>query len=238
MISFLFLGFLIGMSHAVEADHLAAIGALAAREAGGRRSLVLRGVAWGMGHTITLFALCFLVLIFGIAITDEAAAALEFGVGVMLVLLGSDVLWRIYKRRIHFHPHTHDGGQLHLHAHSHPKTDTPHEVDHHHHTHSGFSLKAMMVGLMHGAAGAAALLALAVATAKDPLVALAYTLVFGVGSIIGMALLSFVAAWPLQSVEGHAHFIYRFLIALAGCAAIFIGIDSMFNTGALAWRVF
>ncbi len=238
MISFLLLGFLIGMSHALEADHLAAVGAMAARETGGRRSLVWRGVSWGVGHTITLFALCSLVLIFGIAITDQSAAALEFGVGVMLVLLGADVLRRLHKRRIHFHLHSHDDGRAHLHAHSHPQSEGENGHGHHHHTHCGFSLKAMMVGLVHGAAGAAALLALTVATVKDPLVALASIVVFGVGSIIGMALLSLVASWPLQGIERHAQFIYRSLILLAGCVAIFIGVDIMLNTGALAWRAF
>ena len=238
MISFLLLGFLIGMSHALEADHLAAIGAMAASEKGGRRALVWRGIAWGLGHTITLFALCFLALIFGVAITDERAAALEFGVGVILVLLGANVLFRIYKRRIHFHLHSHDDGRPHLHAHSHAQDDTPDAHSHHQHGHSGFSFKAMMVGLVHGGAGASALLALAVASAKDSLTALTYTLVFGIGSLVGMAVLSCVAAWPLQGIERHARLIYRSLIMLAGGAAIFIGIDIILDTGALAWRAF
>ena len=238
MISFLFLGFLIGMSHALEADHLAAVGAMATRRAGGKRALVWRGVSWGLGHTITLFALCFVVLIFGVAMTDERAAALEFGVGAMLVLLGLDVLRRIGVRRVHFHVHDHGDGKPHLHAHSHAVAKVSHVHDPHHHAHSGFSMKALTVGLVHGAAGSAALLALAVAATKDPFAALAYILVFGLGSIAGMALLSFVAAWPLQGIERHAQIFYRSLTALAGGVAIVIGTDIMLSTGTLALGVF
>ncbi len=236
MTSFLFLGFLIGMSHALEADHLAAVGAMAAREKGGKKALVWRGIAWGVGHTITLFALCFLVLIVGVAMTDERAAALEFGVGAMLVLLGLDVLRRMLKQRVHFHVHDHGDGRPHLHAHSHATAEVSHARDPHHHAHSGFSLKALAVGLVHGAAGSAALLALAVAATQDAVAALAYILVFGIGSIAGMGLLSFVAAWPLQGIERYAQTVYRSLTVLAAGVAIVIGADIMFETGALAWR--
>ncbi|MEO1505433.1 MAG: hypothetical protein AAFU68_14565 [Pseudomonadota bacterium] len=101
MEGFLAIGFLVGMSHALEADHVAAVGAMAAdpKAGRGRRNLVLRGAAWGLGHTITLFALCTLVILFGVALTDATSAALEFGVGVMLVLLGIDVLRRTRARR-------------------------------------------------------------------------------------------------------------------------------------------
>lgn len=93
------LGFLIGMSHALETDHLAAVASMAAdRSPSARharpRYLALRGAAWGFGHTITLFAICTSVILFGLVLTEEHAAALEFGVGVMLVL---HVLVRMYR---------------------------------------------------------------------------------------------------------------------------------------------
>ena len=236
MISFLFLGFLIGMSHALEADHIAAVGAMAAQKKGGKRALVWRGISWGVGHTITLFVLCFVVLIFGVAMTDERAAVLEFSVGAMLVLLGLDVLRRMRAKRVHFHVHDHGDGRPHLHAHSHEKASTSHKRDPHDHVHAGFSLKALGVGLIHGAAGSAALLALAVAATTDAVTALAYVLVFGLGSVAGMGLLSFVAAWPLQGVERHAQTVYRALTVLAGGFAIFLGVEIMLSTGDLAWR--
>ncbi|GMG81473.1 hydantoin utilization protein A [Paralimibaculum aggregatum] len=239
MTSFLVLGFVIGMSHALEADHLAAVGAMAARERGGKRAMVMRGMAWGLGHTITLFALCTLVLMFGFALTAERAAALEFGVGAMLVLLGADVLRRMRRRRVHFHVHDHGDGRPHLHAHSHAGSDTDHARDPHHHAHPrGFSLRALGVGLIHGAAGSAALLALAVAATGEPAMALAYVLMFGLGSIAGMGALSFVAAWPLAGIERHTRRIYQALTLGAATVAIVIGGEIMWTTGALAWRAF
>ena len=237
MISFLVLGFLIGMAHALEADHLAAVGAMAAR-GGGVRQMVVRGMTWGLGHTITLFAVCALVLMFGFALTDERAAALEFSVGIMLVLLGLDVLRRIRTKRVHFHLHDHGDGRPHLHAHSHAGADAPHEDDPHHHSHpQGLSLRALAVGLVHGAAGSAALLALAVASTGEPVAALFYVAVFGVGSIAGMGFLSFVAAWPLAGIERHAAIAHRLLAGGAGAVAIFIGAEIIISTGPLAWGV-
>ncbi len=238
MLSFLVLGFLIGMAHALEADHLAAIGSMAARGSGGVRHMVVRGMSWGLGHTITLFAICALVLLFGFALTDERAAALEFAVGIMLVLLGLDVLRRIRTKRVHFHLHDHGDGRPHLHAHSHAGSDVRHAEDPHDHAHpQGLSLRALAVGLIHGAAGSAALLALAVAATGEPAVALLYVAVFGVGSIVGMGFLSFVAAWPLAGIERHAAIAHRLLAGGAGAVAIFIGAEIIISTGPVAWEM-
>lgn len=238
MDGFLILGFLVGMSHALEADHLAAMGALAA-EKGARRTLALRGAVWGLGHSVTLFAICSAVILFGFVLTDATAAALEFAVGVMLVLLGLDVLRRMRRRRVHFHAHHHGDGRTHLHAHSHAGATGPHHRDPHAHRHpEGFPLRAFLVGLMHGAAGSAGLIALAVATTQDPWVAVGYIAVFGMGSIAGMAALTSVAAWPLGWAERGARWLHRGLSLGAAALAIGIGIGVMRETGALAWGIF
>ena len=236
MEGFLALGFLIGMQHALEADHLAAVGAMAAGRHGSKRGLVLRGAVWGLGHTITLFAICSAVILLGLTLTDCMAAALEFGVGVMLVLLGLDVLRRMRAKRVHFHVHIHDGGRPHIHAHSHQGATTPHAVDPHHHRHpQGFPLRALAVGLVHGAAGSAGLLALAVAATKEPLAAVGYVAVFGLGSILGMAALSFVAAWPLGAAERRAKWLHGGLSVGAAMLAIGLGADVMLQTAGIAW---
>ncbi|MGD1870521.1 MAG: hypothetical protein ACFB0F_13645 [Neomegalonema sp.] len=237
MEGFLAIGFLVGMSHALEADHVAAVGAMAAdpKAGRGRRNLVLRGAVWGLGHTITLFALCTLVILFGVALTDATSAALEFGVGVMLVLLGIDVLRRMRRARVHFHMHDHGDGKPHIHAHSHHGATQPHSSDQHDHEHlSGFPVRALLVGLVHGAAGSAGLLALAVAATQDPLVAVGYVGVFGVGSIAGMAALSFVAAWPRGWAERGAKWLHGALTVAVAALAITIGVGVMLETGALA----
>ena len=237
MVGFLVLGFLIGMQHALEADHLAAVGTMAVG-GGSRRGLALRGAAWGLGHTITLLAICSAVILMGLTLTKQTAAALEFGVGVMLVLLGVDVIRRMQARRVHFHVHTHDNSRPHIHAHSHAGATAPHRGDPHHHRHpTGFPLRALMVGLVHGAAGSAALLALAVAATKNPWTAVGYVAVFGAGSVLGMAALSFVAAWPLGAAERQAKWVHNGLSISAAALAVVLGITVMAETAGTAWGV-
>ncbi len=233
---FLALGFLIGMQHALEADHLAAVGAMAASAHASKRGLALRGAAWGLGHAFALFAICLAVILMDLTLTDRVAAALEFGVGVMLVLLGIDVIRRMRKRRVHYHVHDHGDGRAHLHAHSHAGATRPHARDPHDHRHpNGFPLRALIVGLVHGAAGSAGLLALAVAATGEPWTAVGYVLVFGLGSILGMAALSFVAAWPLGAMEWHTKWLHNGLSIGAAALAIGLGFSVMVGAGGTAW---
>ncbi|WP_425403197.1 hypothetical protein [Hwanghaeella sp.] len=236
MEGFLVLGFLIGMQHALEADHLAAVGTMAIGKGGSKRGLALRGAVWGVGHTITLFAICSAVILLGLTLTDQTAALLEFTVGCMLVLLGLDVFRKMRKKKIHFHAHDHGDGKVHLHAHSHHGAVTAHAEDRHQHQHpTGFPVRALFVGLIHGAAGSAGLLALAVAATKDAWTAVAYVLVFGIGSILGMAALTAVAAWPLRAVEKHALRAHAALSIAAGLLAVAIGVDVMIETWGTAF---
>ncbi len=231
MEGFLALGFLVGMQHALEADHLAAVGTMAAGGSHSKRGLALRGAVWGLGHTITLFAICAAVILLGLTLTDRTAAVLEFSVGCMLVLLGVDVFRRMRKKKIHFHVHEHGDGKVHLHAHSHQGAMAPHSKDDHRHRHpTGFPVRALIVGLVHGAAGSAGLLALAVAATKDAWTAVAYVLIFGVGSIIGMAALTAIAAWPLRAAEKNAVRVHGLLSVMAGLLAVGIGVDVMVET--------
>ncbi len=236
MEGFLALGFLIGMQHALEADHVAAVGAMAAGGSSSKRRLALRGAVWGLGHTITLFAICAAVILTGLTLTDQVSAALEFGVGVMLVLLGVDVVRRMRKKRIHFHVHRHEAGKPHLHAHSHAGATENHNQDRHDHSHpTGFPVRALCVGLVHGAAGSAGLLALAVAGTQNPWVAVGYVAVFGVGSILGMAVLSYIAAWPIVAAEKHVKWFHNSLSFGAAGLAVVLGVSVMAETGPAAW---
>ncbi len=239
MEGFLALGFLIGMQHALEADHLAAVGTMAAGFKGSKRGLALRGAVWGLGHTLTLFAICTAVILMGMTLTAQTAAVLEFGVGVMLVLLGLDVVRRLRAQRVHFHAHRHGDGRAHIHAHSHAGAVAPHNDDPHRHRHrSGFPFRALVIGLVHGAAGSAGLLALAVAATQDAWIAVGYVAVFGIGSILGMATLTFVAAWPLGAAERNAKWLHSGLSLGAAALAVFLGVDVMLETAAPAWGGF
>lgn len=235
--SLLAFGALVGMQHALEADHLAAVAALSVRPSS-RRSLVLRGAWWGLGHTIALFAICGSVLLLGLSLGDGLQATLEFAVGIMVSGLGINVLWTVYRRRIHFHAHEHGDGIRHLHAHSHETekkrdhADSPHA---HRHPRHGLA-KALTIGLVHGAAGSGALLVLLVAAASSASMALAYIACFGLGSIAGMAALSFVASFPLNAAARGARWLHNATMAAIGLFAVSIGANmAMSNWGSIGF---
>jgi len=220
--SVLIFGMLVGMQHALEADHLAAVAAISAKKSS-RRQLVLRGAYWGLGHTVALFAVCGAAILLGLAITERVEATLEFCVGVMILLLGAHVLLTLFRRRIHFHVHQH-GGERHVHAHLHAGEPVDHNASRHAHAHpNGSFIKALAIGLMHGAAGSGALLVLVVAVSQSKAWALFYVLSFGLGSIIGMAALSLVASYPLKFVERSAGWLDKAVMAAIGGFAVLIG---------------
>ena len=195
MFGVLGLGFLLGMQHALEVDHVAAVSSIAARRTE-VADVVKHGLTWGIGHTLTLFAFAGAALGLGKAIPEHLARPIESAVGIMLVGLGAHVLWRLWRDRVHFHEHSHGDGTAHVHAHSHAGETAPHARAVHVHAH-GFRWRTLLVGLMHGMAGSAALLVLAVSQASSVAVGLGYVALFGIGSMLGMGALSVVIAVPL-----------------------------------------
>ncbi|MGH8632534.1 MAG: sulfite exporter TauE/SafE family protein [Burkholderiales bacterium] len=229
--SILLLGFLLGMRHATDADHLAAVATLATRS----RSLahtVLQGVAWGTGHTLTLMLFGGAVLVLGVVVPSQAAEALELGVGVMLVLLGANVLYRLRRERVHFHLHRHPGGVAHFHAHSHRGEGAPHNPARHKHRHPrSFPARALLVGMVHGMAGSAALILLSLEAQSSPAWGFAYIAIFGLGSILGMALLSAAIAVPLRLTSRYLTRAYDGLSAAVGLATVLLGCYMVYRIG-------
>ncbi len=131
--AFLALGFVIGMAHALEADHLAAV-ATFANEGDGRARLIARGALWGLGHTTALFVICSVVVLAGLTISGRVEATMEGAVGVMIIALGLRVLWKMRRDRIHVHVHAH-GTKKHIHLHSHAGEAAPHGAHDHSHSH-------------------------------------------------------------------------------------------------------
>jgi ABC-type nickel/cobalt efflux system permease component RcnA len=228
MISLLLLGLLLGMRHALEADHLAAVASLATRTKG-MRGTVLQGAIWGLGHTITLLLVGGVCLLLRAAISARLAAALEGAVGVMLLVLGADVLLRMHRRRIHLHVHRHPDGTVHFHAHSHAPGEA-HDRDHHQHAHQGFPLRALLVGMVHGLAGSAALLLVTLTTLSSAWLGVAYIAVFGIGSIAGMAVLAAVIALPLQGTARTLTGWYNGLEAVIGSGTLLVGAWVLYKT--------
>lgn len=228
----LLLGFLLGMRHALDADHLAAVATLATRSRSVGRTVGL-GIAWGTGHTLTLLLFGGVVLLLDLVVPVQAAAALELAVGVMLVLLGANVLYRLWRDRIHLHRHRHGGSLAHVHAHGHAGETGSHEAMPHRHLHwRDFPVRALVVGLVHGMAGSAALILLSLEAADSVAWGLGYIAIFGLGSILGMAVLSVAIAVPLRLTSRHLGRAHGALTAAVGLATLALGCLLIYEFGA------
>lgn len=250
LFSILMIGFLLGMKHATEADHLAAVATLATRQ-GTWFDALRQGAAWGLGHTLTLLVFGGLVLGLGQTIPPRFEQALELCVGIMLVVLGWDVLRRMRRQGIHFHAHRHGNGVVHVHAHRHPDridsaTEVPqfsqlrfsplaeaqHGGDPHEHAHPVLVPgRALLVGMMHGMAGSAALILLSLGVAPSIAAGLLYILVFGIGSVLGMAVLSVAIALPLRASAGALTGLHRGMTAAVGLFSCLLGLWVIYRIG-------
>lgn len=181
------LGFLLGVRHALDADHVAAVSTMLARRPDLRRSGFI-GLCWGCGHTAVLLAVGLAVLSLKITIPDQVAQTFESVVGLMLVILGLSLAVTLYREQWHLHAHEHDGTR-HIHLHSHRLGDD--------HAHRHGWRAPLLVGMVHGLAGSAALMLVVLSAAHTLWEGMAYILFFGLGSILGMAVLGVVISLPL-----------------------------------------
>ena len=218
----LFAGFMIGMMHAMEADHVAAVASLASRSRA-RGEAVRMGLAWGLGHTATLFCLGALVLSLNTVLAPRIASTLELLVGVMLVGLGIGVLHRASRTRKQGErlPFARRSGHAHSRGHLVQASDAR-DVQVHGQA-SGLPRHALAVGLLHGLAGSAALVVLALDNVGSIGLAIAYIGLFGIGSIAGMAMLSLAMAFPLQLAAKGPAWAYRGMSVAIGLATITLG---------------
>ncbi len=222
MTGFLLFGFLLGIRHALEADHVAAVATLATRSSSLQQTVKL-GAVWGLGHTLALFFFGSLILMMDTLVPDQLARFLEGAVGVMLIILGIDVLRRLHRERIHFHIHRHASGTLHFHAHAHSPDESHHSRLHEHAHPTGFPFRALLVGLMHGMAGSAALILLTLQTVESLMQGFIYIALFGIGSIFGMAMLSIVIAIPLRHSASGLTRLHHVIQSTIGLASVAIG---------------
>jgi cytochrome c biogenesis protein CcdA len=221
MLLFLGAGFLVGMRHALEADHLAAVAALSTRSRG-RLATMLRGAAWGLGHTTALLVIGGACLAFGTTISSASEAWLERAVGLMLVALGAQVIVRLRRRGVRVTRHAHPGGVVHVHAHRSLPAGGEVPAEHQHANRS--HLRAAVVGTIHGMAGSAALVLLTSSAAPSFWSGLAYIAAFGAGSILGMAVLSVVIALPLELSSRRLGAAYRLVEVPVAVGTVALGL--------------
>jgi ABC-type nickel/cobalt efflux system permease component RcnA len=231
MFSILILGLLLGLQHAMEADHLAAVASLTTRDSS-LRDAARQGAAWGVGHSLTLLLVGGSVLLIDGIIGEQLSLLLESAVGVMLILLGADVLLRLWRKRVHFHVHSHDA-ETHFHAHSHAAGGR-HEADPHHHRHTKkLPLRSLTVGMVHGMAGSAALIVFALGSVQSLWEGLAYIAIFGVGSIFGMTALAVIISLPLRWSARSLTWAHNGLTAGFGIFTLGLGVLVLHHTSQL-----
>jgi sulfite exporter TauE/SafE len=221
------LGFFIGLKHATEGDHLAAVSTIVSERKSLWSSAIVGGL-WGLGHTISLIVAGVFVLLLNFKISAQTERMLEFGVGIMLLLLGLNVIRKVIKGgKLHFHTHEH-GKREHAHPHIHlpSKVDAP--ATHHGLT---FSPRSILIGMVHGLAGSASLMLIVVPTIESKTLGLLYIIVFGVGSIGGMMLMSFLVGLPFHLTATRFNVMNRMLQGVAGAVSIVLGLGIIYEKG-------
>lgn len=221
LLSTLGVAFLLGMRHALDADHVAAVATFTGRREGLRQAL-RDGLSWGAGHAATVAVIGGLLVGLRLNVPDRIGHLFESFVGLMLIGLGSVALANALRSRLHAHQHEHDGVvHSHLHFHS-----VPHEGEApHRHPHPFRpALRPFLVGGLHGLAGSAAVVLLVLTTIPTILVGCLYLGLFGIGSMVGMALVSLLLGAPLSIARKRGDRLQRGFSAVAGLASIVIGL--------------
>jgi high-affinity nickel permease len=254
-LAILLIGFVLGMRHATDPDHVIAVSTIVSRE----RSLskaALIGALWGLGHTLTILAVGAAIILFHLTIPTRVGLTMEFCVGLMLILLGVLNLSGVSKwlsekfspthpsvSAEHVHIHQHDA-KLHYHWHSHGPASQ-------HHGESlsapaGFrekylgpfarlgafhSLRPLSIGIVHGLAGSAAVALLVLATIQDPRWGVVYLLIFGVGTIAGMILITMAISLPFSYAGARFAWLHRGLIVGSGILSLAFGLFLAYQIG-------
>jgi sulfite exporter TauE/SafE len=213
------LGLLLGIQHALDPDHLIAVSTIVSEQRNFKWASLI-GAFWGLGHTTTLFIVGMLVIGLRVTIPPRLGSGLELLVALMLVILGVNVLRKSFgAERVHLHTHSHNPEtHTHFHVHENPKQDHGH----------GHPFKAMrrpfIVGMVHGLAGSAALMLLVLSTIESPLGGLLYIVIFGLGSVGGMLLLSGIIGLPFILTAQRFTLMNRWIRVIAGVASITFGL--------------
>jgi len=243
LLSIIALGFFLGMRHATDPDHVIAVTTIITRQ---RRIglAALTGIVWGIGHTLTIFVVGASIIVFGFVIPPRIGLSMELSVGLMLVVLGvmnlSSFLRAVPGKLgpsgaesiVHSHAHSH-GEYVHSHPHGHSPDVHPHAADE---TPLGRldrclerlslyqQVRPLVIGVVHGLAGSAAVALLVLTTIRDARWAIAYLLVFGVGTIAGMMLITMSLASAFRFLGGAHEGFSRRLGVASGLISLAFGL--------------
>lgn len=250
-LAILIIGFFLGMRHATDPDHVIAVSTIVTRE----RSIVragLVGILWGCGHTLTIAVVGAAIIFLGVAIPPRAGLTMEFSVGLMLILLGilnlTGAMKWLSERCSPAHPHVsgehahlhQHAGQFHWHWHSHSST-----ADHHAEGLAApnwlrepfvrlglfHALRPLLVGIVHGLAGSAAVTLLVLSTIREPRWAILYLLIFGLGTIAGMMLITAALAVPFSVAGNKFTRLHGVLVVSSGLLSVCFGLFVCYQIG-------
>ena len=201
----LVLGFALGMRHATDADHVVAVSTIVSREHSLRAAAPI-GALWGLGHTLTILAVGGAIILFGVVIPPRMGLGMEFSVAIMLVLLGAINVYAVFR-----HPHAHDHERAWL-----PRARL---------------LRPLFVGIVHGLAGSAAIALLVLGAIRDAALGVLYLLVFGVGTIAGMLLITIAMALPVAISARRFERLHRVLAIGTGVGSVGFGLFLVYEIG-------
>jgi hypothetical protein len=258
LLSILAVGFFLGMRHATDPDHVIAVTTIVSNQRNRARAALI-GAFWGVGHTVTIFVVGAGIILFNLVIPVRVGLSMELSVAIMLIVLGlmnvagflrsmpaSSPHGHDAQEVVHSHPHNH-GDYIHNHPHSHGPETHPHSPDD---TPLAWMdrlfgkislyqyLRPFVVGVVHGLAGSAAVALLVLTTIRNVHWAIAYLLIFGVGTIAGMMLItmSIASAFTMMG-KGRQKFSRRLALAsglLSLCFGLFVAYQICFVNGLFA----
>jgi high-affinity nickel-transport protein len=240
LFSLIVLGFFLGMRHATDPDHVVAVATIVSQQRSIRRSAVI-GIIWGIGHTLTIAVVGVAIILFRIAIPTRLGLGMEWSVGLMLILLGAANLLAFIRtvpervlaaeQEIHSgHAHSH-GGPLHTHEHIHEARS----LDWMDRTFGGMGayqvLRPLVVGIVHGLAGSAAIALLVLATIPSASWGIVYLLIFGLGTIVGMMFITAAVAVPFAYTAQRVNSLNRNLRLASGVVSLIFGLFLVYHIG-------
>lgn len=242
LISIIVVGFFLGMRHATDPDHVIAVSTIVSQQRSAKRAAWI-GIFWGLGHTVTIFVVGTAIILFNIVIPVRLGLAMELSVGVMLIVLGA---WNLSSFMRHVPAVAGSGSTPHAHSHPHSHGDYIHSHPHHHepevHPHTPEQnplarldrrlgrlslyqvLRPLIVGIVHGLAGSAAVALLILATIHNSTWAILYLLVFGIGTIAGMMLITVSVASAFHFVGHRFEAFGRRLALVSGLISVGFGV--------------
>ena len=205
LFSILALGFFLGMRHATDSDHVVAVTTIVSQQ---RRvtSAALTGISWGIGHSITLLIVGSAIVLFGVVVPERLGMSLEFCVALMLVLLGLLNLGSVRRSQNEAHEHSHRHG-------------------------SYFRFRPVVVGAVHGLAGSAAVALLILPVIRGPVWAIVYLLIFAVGTIAGMMLITAIIAVPITYSANRFQSFNRYIGTATGAFSMAFGLFLVYQIG-------